>query len=199
MSTQPTSPEPRFAMPYPLTVAEYLDIGDVEPGYTELAEGRLESAPSPVFDHGGAAFELRASLRAQLPAELPVVLDMDVDLQLAAPDAPGTVRRPDLLVVRREAQRRIRGEGGLLHASEVVIAVEIVSPSSRRLDHIGERHEYADAGIPHYWIVDLDEPVSLLACHPAGEFDHMDPGAATGVFRTTAPFPVAIDLDALLD
>jgi hypothetical protein len=25
------------------------------------------------------------------------------------------------------------------------------------------------------------------------------PGAATGVFRTTAPFPVEIDLDALLD
>ena len=186
-------------MPCPLTVAEYLDIGEVEPGYTELAEGRLELAPSPVFDHGGAAFELGVSLRSQLPAELRVVLDMDVDLQLAAPDAPGTVRRPDLLVVQREAQRRIRAEGGLLRASEIVIAVEIVSASSRRLDHIGKRHEYADAGMPHYWIVDLDPPVSLVACHLAGELGYMDPGAVTGVFRTTAPFPVEIDLAALLD
>jgi hypothetical protein len=58
--------------------------------------------------------------------------------------------------------------------------------------------EYADAGIPHYWIVDLDEPVSLLACHLAGEFGYVDGGAVTGVFRAAEPFPVEIDLDALL-
>ena len=199
MSSQPTSPEPRFAMPHALTVAEYLEIGEVEPGYAELAEGRLELAPSPVFDHGGAAFELGVALRGQLPAELRVVLDLDVDLRLAAPEAPGTVRRPDLLVVRREARQRIRAEGGLLRASEVVVVVEILSPSSRRLDNIGKRVEYADAGIPHYWIVDLDEPVSLLACHLAGEFGYVDAGAVTGIFRAAEPFPVEIDLQSLLD
>lgn len=198
MSTQPAAPTPRFAMHHPLTVAEYLEIGEVEPGYAELAEGRLELSPSPVFDHGGAAFELGVQLRPQLPAELRIILDMDVDLQLAAADAPGTVRRPDLIVVRRAAGMRIRAEGGLVLASEVVVAVEIISPSSRRLDNVGKRHEYADAGIPRYWIVDLDEPVSLVACHLAGDFGYVDGGAVTGVFRTTEPFPVEIDLDALL-
>ena len=37
-----------------------------------------------------------------------------------------------------------------------------------------------------------------IACHLAGEFGYVDGGAVTGVFRTTEPFPVEIDLDALL-
>jgi hypothetical protein len=61
-----------------------------------------------------------------------------------------------------------------------------------------KRAEYADAGIPHYWIVDLDEPVSLVACRLAGELGYVDPGAVNGTFRTTVPFPVEIDLPALL-
>jgi Uma2 family endonuclease len=200
MSTQPASSAPRFITPdHPLTAVEYLEIGEVEPGYAELAEGRLELSPSPVFDHGSAAFELGVQLRPQLPAELRIILDMDVDLQLAPADAPGTVRRPDLIVVRRDARHRIRQEGGLIQASEVVVTVEFLSPSSRRLDHMVKRTEYADAGIPHYWIVDLDEPVSLTACHLAGEFGYMDGGPVPGIFRTSEPFPVEVDLDALLD
>jgi Uma2 family endonuclease len=91
----------------------------------------------------------------------------------------------------------VGSEGGLIHASEVVVAVEFLSPSSRRLDRQTKRDEYADAGIPHYWIVDLDEPGSLVACHLAGEFGYVDRGAATGIFHTTEPFPLEVDLNAL--
>ena len=51
---------------------------------------------------------------------------------------------------------------------------EFVSPGSKPTDHVAKRADYADAGIPHYWIVDLDEPVSLIACHLAGEFGYVD-------------------------
>jgi Uma2 family endonuclease len=61
-----------------------------------------------------------------------------------------------------------------------------------------KRSEYADAGIPHYWVVDLDEPASLTAHHLAGEFGYVDGGSVTGVFRTTEPFAAEIDLDALM-
>jgi Uma2 family endonuclease len=181
-----------------MTVAEYLAIGEVESGYTELEEGRLVLAASPVPDHGVATVEFAVQLRPQLPPELEIIADMDVDLELAPADAPGSVRRPDLILVQRSARRRVRRDGGIIRASEVVVAVEVLSPSSRRLDQIGKRAEYADAGIPYYWIVDLDEPVSLIACHLAGEFGYVDGGAVTGIFRTTDPFPVEIDLDALL-
>jgi Uma2 family endonuclease len=180
-----------------LTVAEYLEIGEIELGYSELVEGRLLMSPSPAFDHDNAALELAVSLRARLPEALRVVTDLDVDLQLAAPDAPGTVRRPDVVVATEEARLRVRKEGGVVRASEVVLVVEVVSPGSTRTDHVAKRNEYADAGIPHYWIVDIAEPVSLLACHVAGEFGYADAGSVTGRFTATDPFPVDIDLEAL--
>ncbi|MDN5913878.1 MAG: hypothetical protein L0I76_01955 [Pseudonocardia sp.] len=65
-------------------------------------------------------------------------------------------------------------------------------------DHVTKRGEYVDAGIGHYWIIDLTEPVSMLACHLAGEFGYADSGAVTGTFAATAPFAVTLDLDALL-
>ena len=56
---------------------------------------------------------------------------------------------------------------------------------------------YADAGIPHSWILDVRERPSLLACHLAGEFGHADAGPVHGVVTTDVPFPVRLDLDAL--
>lgn len=74
--------------------------------------------------------------------------------------------------------------------------VEVVSPGSVRTDHVQERSEYADAGIPHHWTVDPAEPVSLPACHRAGGFGYVDDGAVTGTFTAVEPFPVEIDLEA---
>ena len=63
--------------------------------------------------------------------------------------------------------------------------------------------EYADAGVPRYWIVDLGEPgdrPQLTAHHLAGEFGYADAGRVTGgVFAATGPFHVRIDLDALAE
>jgi Uma2 family endonuclease len=191
VTIQPVAP------PHLLTVAEYLEIGEIELGYSELVEGRLLMSPSPAFDHNNAALEMAVALRARLPKELRVVTDLDVDLELAPPAAPGTVRRPDLLVATEEARLRVRREGSVLRASEVVLVVEVVSPGSARTDYVHKRGEYADAGIPHYWIVDITEPVSLVACHLAGEFGYADGGAVTGTFAATEPFPVEIDLAAL--
>jgi Uma2 family endonuclease len=180
-----------------LTVAEYLAIGEVEYGYSELVEGRLVMSPSPSLSHNLASWEICRALRERLPADLLAVQDVDVDLGLAEADAPGFVRRPDVVVLHRDGRRRVQREGGVIRASDVLVVVELVSPSSRRTDHVVKRGEYADAGIPHYWIVDLTEPVSLLACHLAGEFGYADGAAVTGTFTTTTPFAVEIDLGAL--
>jgi hypothetical protein len=155
-------------------------------------------SPSPPFRHSRACSKLWARLDEQVPREFEVVEDIDIDLRLGAADEPGTVRRPALVVARRASAGRVDEEGEVYHASDVLLAIEVVSPGSRREDHRVKRAEYADAGIPHYWIVDLDEPVSLVACHLAGELGYMDPGAVNGPFRTTVPFPVEIDLPALL-
>ncbi len=179
------------------TASEYMTLGETEPGYSELVEGRTIVNPSPAPKHDRAANELWLTLRQQLPEHLLCNTDLDVDLELSGPDRPGFVRRPDVVVTRRAEIERVDEEGGAIRASQVVLVVEIVSPSSVRTDSVTKRGEYADAGIPHYWILDITAPVSLLACHLAGDFGYADGGEITGRFVVTEPFPAEIDLDPL--
>jgi Uma2 family endonuclease len=181
-----------------LTVNDYARLGEPDYGYTELQEGRVILSPSPSPRHAKAEFWLGVQLDPQIPAGFEFRLDQDVDLGLVPRDRPGTARRPDLVVVTAEAIERVDREGGLLRAAETLLVVEIVSPGSIRMDNVIKRGEYADAGIPHYWIIDLDDPVSLVDCHLAGEFGYQDNGGVTGEFVTTVPFPVRIDLQGLL-
>lgn len=181
----------------PLTVAEYLELGETELPI-ELVEGLLSMAPRPRPKHIEASYVLTTALRAALPTGLRVLQEADVDLELAPVDQPGFVRIPDLVVAKAEAVRRVDEHGGLLRASNTVLVVEIISPGSVRRDRSVKREEYADAGIPYYWIVDLEPPVSLLACHQAGEFGFADDGEFTGTFRTGRPFPFELDLDTLV-
>ena len=73
----------------------------------------------------------------------------------------------------------------------------ILSSGSIRTDQIIKRGEYADAGIPHYWIIDLEAPTSLTACHLADEFGYQDAPRVIGTFAASEPFPVTVDLDLL--
>ncbi len=98
------------------------------------------------------------------------------------------------MIVEKAAIVRVRADEDMLRADEVAVVVEIVSPGSKRTDYHVKHDEYADAGIPHHWIVDLEVPVSLVACQ-----GYLDASAVTGTFTTDVPFPVKIDLDTLLD
>ncbi len=181
-----------------LTIEEYAALGETDSGFTELVEGRIVMSPSPSRKHNKAAWLLGRRLESQLPAELDFTPDLDVDLGLAPRGKPGFSRRPDLVITYREASARVDDEGDMYRAAEVVVVVEFVSPGSKRTDYQVKHDEYADAGIPHYWIIDMSEPISLVACHQAGEFGYMDAAAVTGTFATDVPFPVKIDLTALL-
>jgi Uma2 family endonuclease len=191
MTTHPLPPT------RPLTVAEYAALGEDEYGRTELQEGSLVMSPSPTANHNVVVARMIVQLTPQVPEGYEVIPDIDVDLQLVPPDRPGTARRPDLVVVDVAARQRQDAEGGIVRASDVLVAIEIVSPGSRRTDNVLKRAEYADAGIPSYWIVDIDPPISLLACHRTEEFGYREDGSATGAFTTDEPFAVRLDLDGL--
>jgi Uma2 family endonuclease len=164
----------------PLTVAQYAALG--EPGRAELVEGRLVPSPAGLPAHNYACGNLITQIAAQLPAGLEVVYAVDLDLELAPPDAPGFVRCPDLVVCERAARRG----AGLVRASEVVLAVEVLSPHSRYTDRLAKRLDYAQAGIPSYWIVDL-APLSLTSLRLDAERDYVD-----------APPHLEVDLDQLI-
>ncbi len=182
----------------PMTVAEYAALPEDDEIRYELQEGILVMSPSPIPDHQRCLRRLLRKLEDQLPDGLEPVPEVDIDLRLVRPSQPGSVRRPDVVVVTCAAIERVRRERALLHASDVVLAIEIISPGSRRMDTVVKHGEYADAGIPHYWIIDIDGRVSLTACHCAGEFGFADAAPVTDIFTTEDPFPVRLDLDALL-
>ncbi len=191
-------PQPQPWPQHPLTVAEYAALDETDLGRYELQEGSLLVSPSPKPRHMRVMKRLMMRLEDQIPGHLELLPDVDIDLQLVPEHQPGWSRRPDLVVVNQAEVERVEREGGLLRAAEVVLVVEIVSPGSHRTDHVIKHGEYADAGIPRYWIVDIDEPISLIDCHLAEGFGYRDAGAVTGVFTTTEPFPVTLRLDELL-
>ncbi|GAB3135087.1 Uma2 family endonuclease [Amycolatopsis sp. NPDC004378] len=170
-----------------LSLEEYRALGETDRGFTELVEGRVVPSPGGGRAHNLAACRLAGQLERQLPRGLAFVLGSDLDLGLAPPGEPGFSRRPDLLVFDRAAR------ADPIRAEEVAVVVEIATSGSRRTDYRVKHDEYADAGIPHYWIVDLREPVALVACR-----GYRDAPAVTGTFATREPFPVELDLDALL-
>lgn len=65
------------------------------------------------------------------------------------------------------------------------------------MDYVTKRGEYADAGIGHYWVVNPNRPVSLLAHHLAGDLGYADDGEVSGAFTTAEPYPLTISLDEL--
>lgn len=197
MAAYPAPPLHLPSQPQLLTVSDYLALPEDGDSRYELMEGVLVMSPSPRPRHNRAALRLAMLLEPQMPDHLAVVFDVDVDLDLAPPDKPGTVRRPDVLVYDKTAGHRVDEEGGSLTASDLTLAVEIVSPGSRRVDNVMKRSEYQDAGIPHYWIVDLDEPVSLLACQLTDDAGYVETAKATGTYTATEPFPVTVGLDGL--
>lgn len=193
MTALPVPPPGRL-----LTVAAYEALPEDELYRWELQEGNLIMSPRPTPDHQVAMGNLYEELKHQLPQDVVVIQDVDVDLQLTPSDGPGTVRSPDIVVVDRAERDRVRAKGGILRATGVRLVVEIMSPGSKRTDRVIKRAEHADAGIPCYWILDLEPPVSLVAYRLGGELGYVDDGEATGTFTTTQPYPVTIDLDRLV-
>lgn len=94
--------------------------------------------------------------------------------------------QPDLLVVRREDIE----DGDL--TKPLVLAIEILSPSSVREDAALTRAKHQDSGVTHYWIVDPAEPSVLALELDDGTFEAV--GKATGDESITLarPFPVTI-------
>lgn len=138
----------------------------------ELDRGRLIRRESGTPGHQSASLSLAMLLknaaRNAVEAELYPCLRASQDLDTRLWDVPGaTVRKPDVLVYRclEEGRNRVWGY-------DLLLAVEIVSPSSRATDTGQDNRrtgfeskmtQYALAGIEHYWVVWLKPDDSAIA------------------------------------
>ncbi|MEU1178954.1 Uma2 family endonuclease [Streptomyces sp. NPDC005820] len=117
------------------------------PGFTypEISDGTFVMMMSPRPRHQLTAVYLRDRLSAQLPDGVVAAEATDTD------DASlGTLRIPDVLVVPAAAMET----DDPLDPREILLAVEIVSPSNPNNDYKAKAADYPAMGIPHYLIVD---------------------------------------------
>ncbi len=189
MTAQPW-PDHR-SVPWPdhlLTLEEFAALPEDNSRRYELQEGVLIVTPRAAPLHQKVAFNLMIALNEQLPIGWDVLNDVEVVTQ---PGFPSRVRVPDVVVTTVEV---VKANPPRLTADQVRLAVEIISPGSRTTDTVVKPHEYADSGIPYYWVIDLDPPVSLAAYHLAGDFGYQEAPAVTGKFSTIEPFPLTFDV-----
>jgi Uma2 family endonuclease len=180
-------------VPWPdhlLSLAEWDLLPEDRSHRLELVEGILLVSPHPA-SHQRAMLRMASELDRQLPTVLTAVPDFEV---VVAAAFPPTVRAPDVVVVPTS---RVQDNPPRLPAADVLLAVEIVSPGTGRTDRVAKPAEYAEAGIPHYWLVDIEPPITLTA-HLLVDGAYEVVAEGTGVLDLSGPAAVRLDLDSLL-
>jgi Uma2 family endonuclease len=179
-------------VPYDLrrrySVEEFARLPEDNTYRYELQDGVITVSPRPSNLRMKVLLRLGTQIDRQLPSGLDVLPEVEVDLRPAWPK----VRVPDLVVMRSDLARR-----GPNPASNVLLAIEILSPGNRESDMLDKQVEYADAGIENLWIVDprphVTATVYMVCC---GDFE--EDQRCEHTFEVERPCPLTIDLDALL-
>ena len=170
----PTDPARRW------TAAEVRALHDASrawPRY-ELIDGELLVTSAPTWPHQRAVARLLLTLDPYVRAHrLGEVVLSPADLELE----PESVTQPDVFVVPA-SDRRPGAQWRDIH--RLLVAAEVLSPSTARYDRVTKRQFYLRNGVPEYWVVDLDARVverwraddpfraevldAALEWHPAG-------------------------------
>ncbi len=168
------------------TVDDLLDLPDDGLQY-ELADGVLLVTPAPRPRHQRVLGNLNDVLRAAAPDAMEVFF-APLDFQ----PTRLTSLQPDLLVVRRE------DVGELNITAPLLLAVEVLSPSTRAKDLMLKRGLYEQAGVSSYWVVDPDEP--SLRAWDLVDGGYVEVANSTGdvTAQLALPFQVAVTPSSLL-
>ncbi|MBD0023500.1 Uma2 family endonuclease [Gordonia pseudamarae] len=167
-----------------LSLDEWRALDEDTETRSELQEGVLVVSPRPLKPHARVIARLITQLAAQLPDSVEALPEVEVIVD-ASP--PPTVRIPDVIICPTTPDTTV-------DASQVLLAVEVMSPGSRRTDQITKRSEYADAGIGHYWIIDRERRI-MTALELTS--DGYVGSEHSGMFETSRPCALRIDIDAL--
>ncbi len=133
------------------TLEDYLRLAP-ENAFVEFVRGEVLMASPVSAVHQDVVLFLAALLRAWLPHNQP---GMRVYTGPAAVQIlPDVVREPDVFVLPPEAED-VLDQVPLPVVPRFVI--EITSPSTRTVDLLEKALDYAQAGVPEYWVVDMQE------------------------------------------
>ncbi|MGC4864381.1 Uma2 family endonuclease [Micromonospora sp. DT53] len=187
-SPGPWCPDPMRQQRADYTLEDLLTLPDDAPR-VELVDGVIQVTPSPTLGHQDISFLLRLWLHSRVPDHLRVAQAVGVGL------SRNTSRQPDLLLCRAD----VPSDRSTLRPSDVALAVEIVSPGTRRIDRFAKPGEYAAAGIPFYWRIEQD-PVHVYAYRigdrvgPGGERQYELVADGPDVIELTEPFDIKLPI-----
>ncbi len=135
---------------------EYLWLTDRCKRLIEFTDGHVQELPMPTFTHQAVLLALYRLLYEFLTPRGGVVMVSALRMRIRE----GKFREPDLLLLRDRSDSRCRDRYWL--GADLV--VEVVSPDDPDRDLVEKRADYAEAGIPEYWIVDpRDQTITVLA------------------------------------
>lgn len=132
-------------------VRALMDESRPSPRY-ELIDGELIVTPSPGNPHQVVVGELHFILASYLEREpVGLVFASPADLELRK----GTITQPDVFVV-------LPGDGtstdvtGWSSVRSLLLAIEVISPTSVCMDRVTKREYYMNVGVPDYLVVDRE-------------------------------------------
>ena len=167
---------------HPFTVSDLEEMPDDGRRY-ELIDGMLLVSPAPGWAHQEAILALGLVLRQACPASMRVL----VAPFAVRPDKYNEVQ-PDVLAARYEDLT----EQGLRRAP--LLAVEVISPTSRLRDASLKKAVYARLGTPSYWLVDPnpDKPSLTVFELFGGEYTEAGHVLDDQPWDAAGPFPVQV-------
>jgi Uma2 family endonuclease len=139
--------------------------------------------PSPTVDRQDIGALLWSWFRRNALAEYRPVLAGGVAVE------DNRTYEPDVLLLRSS----VDGRRHYVPPEDVVIVVEVVSPSTRARDRFAKPAEYAAAGIPHFWRIEQD-PMHLFAYRLGMEGRYELAADSTEILKLDEPFPIALPI-----
>jgi Uma2 family endonuclease len=188
-----TLAEPEVALgahPGPFTIDDIFALPEDGMRH-ELLDGSIIVSPAPGGPHQVAAARLVRILADAIQDDAEAVETLNVKV-------PDGMFIPDVLVIRAAAAY---AGGRLLDPADLLMAVEITSPSSRTMDPRVKPAAYAKAGIPVYWRVELDgpdAPVVIVHERKGDEYVEVCRVCDGEVRVIDRPYPVRVEPAALV-
>ncbi len=143
----------------------YLWLTDHTPRLIEFTDGHVQELPMPTSTHQAVLLFLYRLFHDYLKPRGGVVMVSALRMRIRE----GKFREPDLLMLRDRSDHRYQDRYWL--GADLV--VEVVSPDDPDRDLVQKRADYAEGGIPEYWIVDpRNETIIVLTLKDGAYIEH---------------------------
>jgi Uma2 family endonuclease len=162
------------------TIEDVLDLPDDAPR-VELNDGVMVVVPAPSLNHQDISNLLWLWFRQHAPVGYRAGTAVGV--------ATGFKNslEPDVVLLHEPV-----ANSHFFDAEQVAIAVEVVSPGTRKRDRLLKPVEYAAAGVPHLWRIEQD-PVHVFA-YDLDQLSYQLVADSADELVLTAPFEIRLPI-----